>query len=402
MRTLCFILLVGLPRVGLSRPSYQAHAMPFFDVTQSPYDAVGDYVADDTQSIQAAIDAATEAKGGIVYLPPGRYRVTESLVIEKCQGVRLVGVGRSGDWKAGSTSFHGSSLAWEGADGGTLIKVRGGICVSFERLVLIGKDAADSTKTATLVSCLNHADGSATGGVSFVDCSFFHANSCVRFGESVSDNNCDTSRFMGCGFKNFVSAIDVRGNQGIEYQVDHCGFSAGTNAIALAAGGNLTASRITSVDVRWMLRLGRGGRNVASVLINGGHSEATTAWATAGNRPGIIYCDSDSAACSYVATVRAYHVSAEAGPEAITPYAATFSNVLNKGVVVIFEGCVLNAHDFASLEGTAPVLTTLVLRNCKLWQNSVTTSHWITENGEGGTQVIDEGCLDAFNRVVVF
>lgn len=46
------------------------------NVTADPYNAVGDFAADDTAAIQAAIDAVHAAGGGVVYLPNGTYRVT--------------------------------------------------------------------------------------------------------------------------------------------------------------------------------------------------------------------------------------------------------------------------------------------------------------------------------------
>ena len=46
-----------------------------YNVTQSPYNADNTGAADATDAIQAAIDAAEAAGGGIVYLPAGTYRV---------------------------------------------------------------------------------------------------------------------------------------------------------------------------------------------------------------------------------------------------------------------------------------------------------------------------------------
>ena len=40
--------------------------------------AIGDGVADDTAALQAAL-GAVPAKGGTVFLPPGRYRITETI-----------------------------------------------------------------------------------------------------------------------------------------------------------------------------------------------------------------------------------------------------------------------------------------------------------------------------------
>ncbi|MEF3313598.1 glycosyl hydrolase family 28-related protein [Paenibacillus sp. GYB004] len=42
------------------------------------YGAIGDGVADDTAAVQAAIDAAGEAGGGVVFLPPGTYSVSRT------------------------------------------------------------------------------------------------------------------------------------------------------------------------------------------------------------------------------------------------------------------------------------------------------------------------------------
>lgn len=71
-----------------------------YDVTQAPFNADATGVADATGAIQAAIDAAGNAGGGIVYLPAGTYRVKppgnaiHALYIGK-SGVVLRGAGRT-------------------------------------------------------------------------------------------------------------------------------------------------------------------------------------------------------------------------------------------------------------------------------------------------------------------
>ncbi len=47
----------------------------FINVTEAPYNAVGDGIADDTAAIQQALDEAYDAGGGIVYLPVGTYGI---------------------------------------------------------------------------------------------------------------------------------------------------------------------------------------------------------------------------------------------------------------------------------------------------------------------------------------
>lgn len=55
------------------------------------YGAVGDGVTDDTVAIQATINAASNAGGGIVWLPAGTYLISDALVIP--MGVYIVGAG---------------------------------------------------------------------------------------------------------------------------------------------------------------------------------------------------------------------------------------------------------------------------------------------------------------------
>jgi len=59
------------------------------DVTQPPYGAVGDGIADDTIAIQSAIDACPA--GAVVFVPAGTYRVTSGLALQT--GVVLRGAG---------------------------------------------------------------------------------------------------------------------------------------------------------------------------------------------------------------------------------------------------------------------------------------------------------------------
>lgn len=56
------------------------------------FGAVGDGLADDTAAIQAAIDAAENAGGGTVYLPPGMYKTTSTIRIDS-HYINLKGIG---------------------------------------------------------------------------------------------------------------------------------------------------------------------------------------------------------------------------------------------------------------------------------------------------------------------
>jgi len=57
--------------------------------------AKGDGSADDTSAVQSAIDAAVKARGGHIYFPAGRYRITKSLVFSSADRFDVTGDGRT-------------------------------------------------------------------------------------------------------------------------------------------------------------------------------------------------------------------------------------------------------------------------------------------------------------------
>lgn len=88
------------------------------------YGAVGDGTTDDTAAIQAAIDEFQGAgNGGIVYMPPGRYKITSNLTIT---------------WPNATSEDSGNEIALRGAGSGLTIlldyrtSVSTGGCVSYD------------------------------------------------------------------------------------------------------------------------------------------------------------------------------------------------------------------------------------------------------------------------------
>ena len=63
----------------------------FYNVKSTAYGALGDAATDDTSAIQAAIDAASAAGGGIVFFPYGTYIITSALTL--ATDVQLWGTG---------------------------------------------------------------------------------------------------------------------------------------------------------------------------------------------------------------------------------------------------------------------------------------------------------------------
>ena len=91
---------------GAAAPVAGSHSLlsGWHDVTAAPYGARGDGVHDDAPGIQAAIHEAATQGGGVVWLPPGLYRIGAGLTVSN--QVMLVGAG----WGPPYTPANGSTL----------------------------------------------------------------------------------------------------------------------------------------------------------------------------------------------------------------------------------------------------------------------------------------------------
>lgn len=112
-------------------------AQPIYNV--KGFGAKGDGVTDDTAAIQAAINATS--KGGIVFLPPGTYLISSTLVIgdgtttavSTINGVKLIGSG-----------IKATTIKWAGPPNGDMIKLQGIMEFSaVGNLTLDGNDQAN-------------------------------------------------------------------------------------------------------------------------------------------------------------------------------------------------------------------------------------------------------------------
>jgi hypothetical protein len=89
--------------------------LPFFDVTDARYGAVGNDSTDSTTAINAAIAAAIAAGGGVVFFPAGIYRTSAVLNVISTPGITLMGAGhgatiiRNTSASANSLRIHASN-----------------------------------------------------------------------------------------------------------------------------------------------------------------------------------------------------------------------------------------------------------------------------------------------------
>lgn len=184
------------------------------DVTPA---AVGNGKADDTMAIQAALDA--EGDGKTVYLPPGTYRITETLVFNGPRiGCLVVGHGRD------------TRLVWDGPQGGRMFWSNG---VAYSRYVglswdgrgkaAVGFDHAAQQRFETEVCHehegfrnftgfgirVGHDQKIASAEILYRNCLFENCGTALAFLTfNDYDNTIDRCEFRNCG----TGVCDNKGN----------------------------------------------------------------------------------------------------------------------------------------------------------------------------------------------
>lgn len=212
--------------------------------------AIGDGIADDTKAIQKALDAMKQ--GSVVYLPPGTYRITNTLVnrhTDRLLGIALIGHGRD------------TKIIWDGNPGGRMLSDAGASYSRYVGLLFDGRGKAavglyhqnGSSSFETEVrhqhlAFLNFTDtgilveGSpATAEVITENCLFEH---CGRGIACLSFNDYDYT-IDGCEFRRCETAIECR--HGNAY-VRNCHFEASSSVdILLKPEHGSSVRRCTSV-----------------------------------------------------------------------------------------------------------------------------------------------------------
>ncbi len=180
-------------KTGAAATNWKKLVQSFEWYSVKDYGAVGDGVADDTASVQAAINACATAGGGVVYFPSGQYNVSQ-LTINGQNNVQLRGAGTSSiiRW-----TFNAATLA------GSMITITGSANTSLQDLQLNG---AGLTNPA--VSRLNHL--LAIGNATAADVTDTRVNNCFFTG--MVANSGDGVHVLGTA-ANLVSRTWVKNNR---------------------------------------------------------------------------------------------------------------------------------------------------------------------------------------------
>ncbi len=219
------------------------------DVTPA---AVGDGQADDTAAIQAALDC--KGDGRTVYLPPGAYRITKTLVFQGPRhGCLVVGHGRD------------TRLVWDGPEGGRMFWSNG---VAYSRYVglswdgrgkaAVGFDHAAQQRFETEVRHeheafrnftgfgirVGHEQTVASAEILYHNCLFENCGTALALLTfNDYDNTIDGCEFRNCG----TGVLDNKGN----FYARNCHFAGSRQAdFVIGSEHGSSIRRCTSVGSR--------------------------------------------------------------------------------------------------------------------------------------------------------
>lgn len=97
-------------------------------INANDYGVVGDGTTDDTAAIQAAVDAAID-RGCTLHLPDADIRITDTIVLQNCKSVRILG---HGNGISEPTVRRGTRIVWDGDNASPAFLLDGAAYCDFE------------------------------------------------------------------------------------------------------------------------------------------------------------------------------------------------------------------------------------------------------------------------------
>ena len=185
--------------------------------------AVGDGVADDTAALQTALDMVQNDPSGktnVIYMPPGTYRITNTLHLAKKLGTAWIGHGRSTRivWDGETNSVHG--MYW--SDGVSRSRYVGMVWDG-RNISNLGHDHASTTLFETRVRYEHMAFVNFTGAG-------------IRTGVARTKASTETM-YENCLFTNNAdAAVDIINFNDYDHIFNGCEFRDNGNGIRTAKG----------------------------------------------------------------------------------------------------------------------------------------------------------------------
>lgn len=186
------------------------------------FGAIGNGITDDTAAFQAGIDYCTlHASGTSLYVPHGKYKITDTLSIDTIAGFRMFG--DSGGWWGIDESIEGigysdyirSGLFWHGAASGTMIQFHKSNRLVLQNLLFAGQASGTGNKAGILIHCTS-APGYSNGEHIFESVHVTNAYVGFQMASSISDLNCADCVFRSCRLS-CDTGLMVKNQQGVDY-----------------------------------------------------------------------------------------------------------------------------------------------------------------------------------------
>lgn len=224
--------------------------------------AIGDGVADDTAAFQAALNVPLGAEESDIYVPPGKYRITQTLVLDRKSSITFRGHARA-NGPTGTLAPAATTLVWDGASGGTMIHAIGVRTCTFKDMVLDGNLKAGKLLLFTSVD----GWGNLLNRISNI--LFFRSITGLQFGDETSINICNSDVAMDfLFFSQCTNGMLVKNTQGVDYLINYLFATNCTNVLNFEKGGNLMVNNAQNTDCDLFLNIVSGGITCGTFVAN--------------------------------------------------------------------------------------------------------------------------------------
>lgn len=232
----------SLKQIGTPSNVLGAITAEAVNVTDPAFGAVGDGVTDDTAAIQAAIGSlnvsdTTEPMGGVVYFPPGEYRVTDAIDLADSRNVTLLGATLNAANEPSTTGSGTSRINYTGTAATRLFD-----CRSTYGFMAQGLSVTHDASWSGTMFDFDHSDsGSDSQHMRITNCALagFLQNTCTL----VSFNNAIFGRIENCYIGRCARGIEgmkvVGGSYSNSHVIKDCQFARCDEAILNFADGLL-------------------------------------------------------------------------------------------------------------------------------------------------------------------
>jgi hypothetical protein len=233
------------------------HAAPQTVLNVRDFGAKGDAKTDDTQAIQAALDALKGDKHGKLVIPAGNYRITETLEMKLYYGPAVI-VGEGGD----------STLFWHGEAGGTLLLTEDVNHTEFRDLSFSGihvnkrERGQQEGPAGILFLALSDRGGNMINRMTNIK--FGNADVGIQM-SNTEGNHCNADYyFTHISADRLGTFFYTKNNQGVDYLFNGLFAHVCDTVLHFERGGNLMVNNAQMTKCPLYLHIEGGGRNCAT------------------------------------------------------------------------------------------------------------------------------------------